>query len=331
MLSRVADGLYWMGRYAERAENIARLVDNNLQLMLDVPARQAAQLERNWLPVVACFGVEEEYRKRRGKQDMTSVIEFLVFDRTHCNSVIGSLSAARENARTIREQITTEMWEQVNRAYLWSIGKGARQSFERNRYEFFQRIIKTLQLFEGITESTMMHGEAWDFIQLGKYLERADKTTRILDDEFHLMRQCGNSEGDQLVQWLAILRLCSARQSYQKFYGVGVQADKVAELLLLNPDLPRSVLFCLIHANKALRRLSGVPTGRFSNRAEQLCGRLLAELTFSRISELYDRGLHQVTDELQTKFNDIGGEFYSTYIHHSQTEVVIVDPQPAQQ
>ncbi len=330
MLSRVADGLYWMGRYVERAENVARLVDINLQMTLDVPARQAEQMAKNWRPVVACFGDEEEYRKKHSKADEKEVIEFLVFDRDHTNSVIGSLCAARENARTIREQITSEMWEELNRAYLWYNSKSARQAFERNEYEFFQRIIQTMQLFGGITNSTMLHGEAWDFIQMGKHLERADKITRMLDDEFHLMKQCGKTPADGLLQWLSILRMCSARQTYQRLYGAGVQPIKVAELLLLNADLPRSVLFCLHHADESLRRISGVAPGRFSNRAEQLSGRFLAELTYSRISDIYSQGLHKAMDEFQIRFNQISAEFYSTYIYHAEPEIII-PPVPVQQ
>ncbi len=331
MLSRVADGLYWMGRYVERAENVARMVDINLQLMLDVPAQQATLMAKNWLPIVACFNDEEEYRRRFGnKTEVQDVSDFLVFDREHLNSIVGSLCAARENARTIREQITSEMWEELNRSYLWITSKSARQAFERNQYEFFQRVIQTLQLFDGITNSTMVHGEAWDFIQMGKHLERADKTTRVLDEEFHLMRQGGKGAGDNLLQWLAVLRMCSARQTYQRIYGSGVKPKKVAELLLLNPELPRSVLFCIIHVDEALRRISGVAPGRFTNRAEQLSGRFLAELTFSSVDEFYTRGLHKAMDDLQGRFNQIGAEFYSTYIHHVKPEF-IPPPEPVQQ
>jgi len=330
MLSRVADGLYWMGRYVERAENVARLVDINLQLMLDVPAQQAALMAKNWLPIVACFGDEDEFRKKHTKAEVQDVIEFIVFDRDHTNSVVGSLCAARENARTIREQITSEMWEELNRTYLWLTSKGARQAFERNQYDFFQRVIQSLQLFGGITNTTMLHGEAWDFIQMGKHLERADKTTRILDSEFHLMKQFSKTSGDSLLQWFAVLRMCSARQTYQRIYGAGVQPVKVAELLLLNADVPRSVLFCLRHADESLRRISGVAPGRFSNRAEQLSGRFLAELTFSSIGEIYSKGLHKAMDDLQIRFNQISAEFYSTYINHAEPEIAI-QPEPVQQ
>jgi uncharacterized alpha-E superfamily protein len=315
MLSRVSDSLYWMSRYVERVENIARIVDVNLQLQLDVPSRQARALARHWLPIVACLGDEESFRARYKKTDVDSVVEFLVFDREHPNSIAGSLSAARENARTVREQITSEMWEQINRTYLWITSKAARQSFDRNHYEFFQRVQKTLQLFQGITDSVMVRDEGWEFIQIGKYLERADKTTRLLDEDFHLLRPDGASPNDLLLQWLAILRCCNARQTYQRRYEAVVQPARVAELLLFDDHFPRSVKFCVLRVDQALRRMSGVPSGRFSNRGEKLSGRLFAELCFGSIEEIQAIGLHAAMDDLQRKLNDLGSAVLDSCIH----------------
>ncbi len=335
MLSRVADSLYWMSRHIERAENIARIVDVNLQLMLDVPAKRAQQLSRNWLPIVSCLGEDEAFLKRYKKADLTNVVEYLVFDREHPNSIVGAICSARENARTVREQITSEMWEQINRVYLWVTAKSARQAYERNQYEFFQTIKQMLQLFQGITDTTSLHSEGWEFIQVGKYLERADKTSRVLDEDFHLLRQAGATQNDHLLQWLAVLRSCSARQTYQRIYESGVQPVKVAELLLLNENSPRSVQFCVYHTDQALRRISGVATGRFSNRAEKISGRLLAELSFSNIDDIYSQGLHRAMDDLQVKLNQIGFAIYETYIHQelpveTVTEQIVAEPQQQQ-
>ncbi|HVR34591.1 MAG TPA: alpha-E domain-containing protein [Methylomirabilota bacterium] len=324
MLSRVADSLYWMSRNVERAENIARIVEVNQQLMLDVPSQQAVDLQRNWLPVIACLGEEPEIDGRPIKPDAGSVTEFLVFERGNPNSIVSCLCAARENARTVREQISAEMWEQINRTYLWCLGKSARQSFDRNQYEFFQRLKKSLQLFQGITETTMIHEDGWDFIQLGKYLERADKTSRLLDDEYHLLRRDKATANDHILQWLAVLRSCSARQTYQKIYATTVQPVKVAELLILHESFPRSVKFCAMHLDEALRRISGVPPGRFSNHAEKLSGRLVAELSFSSIDDLHNRGLHQAVDDLQVKFNAIGSAIFATYIYQAITPAAII-------
>ncbi len=314
MLSRVADSLYWMGRYVERAENVARIVDVNSQLMLDLPKEQADRISKNWMPVVACLGEEEAFAERYKNHDAASVTEFLLFDRSHGNSIVGSLAAARENARTVREQISGEMWEQINRTYLWLNGKTARQYFERNAYEFFQRTKKSLQLFQGITDSVMMHGEGWEFLQMGRHLERADKTSRLLDDEFFLVRDSVVPESGSLAQWQAILRSSNARQAYQRLYASVVDPIRVADLLLLNEDFPRSVEFCVRALDQSLRRVSGVLPGKFSNVAEKICGRLLSELSFNSIEDIWERGLHEVMDDLQVKLNNIGEAIMETYI-----------------
>jgi uncharacterized alpha-E superfamily protein len=321
MLSRVADSLFWMGRYVERAENIARIVDVNSQLMLDLPTQEAERIQRNWLPVVACLGEETAFCERYKKADADSVTEFLLFDRSHGNSIAGSLAAARENARTVREQISPEMWEQINRTYLWLMSQGARRFFNRNAYDFFQRVKKSLQLFQGITDSVMMRGEGWEFLRMGRHLERADKTSRLLDDEFFLVRQEKVPGGGALAQWQAILRSSNARQAYQRLYATVVDPLKVADLLLLHDEFPRSMEFCVRAVDRSLRRISGVPSGRFSNRAEKLSGRLLSELSFSAIEDIWARGLHGVMDEFQIKLNDIGAAILDAYIHPSNTPV----------
>lgn len=315
MLSRVADSLYWMSRYVERAENVARIFDVNLQLMLDLPSKQAAQLQKNWGPILACLGDEKAFAKRYKKPDIDQVADFLVFDRANPDSIAGSLCAARENARTVREEITEEMWEQLNRAYLWITSKGARQSFDRSHYEFFQRVQKTLQLFQGITDTVMQRGEGWEFIQIGKYLERADKTSRMLDEEFHLLGPTARGSADGLVQWLTVLRCCNARQTYQQLYESVVHRDKVVQLLLLDDSFPRSIRFCVYHVDQALRRMSGIRPGHFSNLAERLSGQLFAEMCFSTVEDYQAVGLHAAMDTLQLKLNNIGSTVLSQCIH----------------
>jgi uncharacterized alpha-E superfamily protein len=323
MLSRVADCLYWMSRYVERAENIARILDVNLQLMLDLPTQQAKQLDKNWLSIAACLGDDQTCRKQRSKADCASVTDFLTFDRDNPNSVVSCLCAARENARTVREQISTEMWEQLNRAYLWATGRPARTAFERSQYTFFQYVKEISHLFQGITDASMTHGEGWEFIQIGKHLERADKTSRVLDDKFHLLHVPALGSNDPR-QWGAVLRSCSARQAYQKIYVSEVQPAKVSELLLLNEAFPRSVLFCISEVDQALRRISGVSPGRFANQAERLSGRLLSELRYSTIEELVEPGLTRTADLLQTRFNQIGEAIFQTYINLA----LPVEPRP---
>lgn len=313
MLSRVADSLYWMSRYIERAENMARILDVNLNLMLDVPGKEGRQLAKKCMPIIRSLGDESAFKSKFKSGDAESMVEFLVFDSSHPNSIFGSLNEARENARTVREQITSEMWEQINRTYLWLNSKASRLYYERNQFDFFQRVIKTLQLFQGITDSTMLHGIGWDFMQIGKFMERADKTSRLLDDENHLLAGSGLPNAE-LFQWTSILASSSARFAYQKIYASDIRPKKVAELLILNEHLPRSILFCLIRSDEALRRISGIRPGTFSNSIEKASGSLLAQLQFSTVDDFFNPGLNETMDAFQFKLNQIGEAFVETYI-----------------
>ncbi len=325
MLSRVADCLLWMGRHVERAENIARLLDVNTQVLLDLPLKQAEKLKKDWFPVVAALGDEESFRRFTRRTDSATVTHFLTFSRDNPNSIVSCLAAARENARTVREQISTEMWEELNRIYLWSLSKDAATVFEENCYDFFQRIREFACLFYGVTDTSMPHTEGWDFIQLGILLERADKTSRFLDEEFHLVKGSTEQPSEYTLQWTSVLRSCSAQQAYQQIYVARVEREKVADLLLLSESFPRSVEFCVQQIDTVLRRISGVAPARFSNRAEKLSGRLVAELVYSSIDDIIAVGLHRAMDDLQTKINAIGAAIYDAYLHHPSP----VEPEPA--
>ena len=332
MLSRVADSLFWLSRYLERAESVANLVSVNLQLVLDLPTEQGKHYSKDWSPIIAGLGEEEVFRESHRRYDARTVAESLVFDREMPNSVLGSLAAARENARTVREQITLEMWEQINRTYLWICSRQAHEQFERNDWEFFQRLMKSLQLFQGIVGMMMVRETGWEFLQMGKFLERADKVTRLLDEQFHLFREektVQENEADthrwpeylsweewhaedrQRIDgshhcWMAVLQCCHARAAYQRLYPSVVQPVKVTELLLLNERFPRSMLFSVSRVERALCRVNGSEDGRFTNRAEKYSGQLASELRFSSIADLFESGLHDKMDEFQIKINRIG-------------------------
>src|ERR1700685_892254 len=188
MLSRVADSLYWMSRYAERAENIARILDVNLQLMLDLPKLAPEEQKTLWEPVLRSTGDHEDFFKHHKVTSSENVIDFLTLHPKNPNSI--STTPARENARHVREQISLEMWEEINRTYLWMKSQTLKKIQRQGPYEFFTAVKNASHLFQGITDGTMTHGEDWDFIQVGKYLERADMTTRILDanDEIFITR-----------------------------------------------------------------------------------------------------------------------------------------------
>jgi uncharacterized alpha-E superfamily protein len=317
MLSRVAHSLYWMARYIERAENIARLVDVNLQLLLDLRELDEKQLAAYWLPIVQATGDDKEFFKLHKRATGQAVTEFLVFQNENPNSIVQSICAARENARMVRDQLTLELWEELNRLYLFVRSPQARKVWDRSPSEFFQEIKAGSLHLIGIASATLLHDEGWWFVQTGQFLERADKTTRILDVRHETLPEKGAPKivsQTNTLEWAAVLRSCSAWDAYKTFYGADMNPRLVAEFLLFNDSFPRSVRFCVSELNRAVRRISGVAEGNFSNDAEKLTGRFLAELQFSTVDEIFDRGLHKYLDEAQTKLNDIGEALFRAYI-----------------
>jgi len=320
MLSRVANSLYWMSRYIERAENIARLVDTNLQLLLDFQNFDEKRLAQYWLPIIQASGDEEAFFKLHSKATGAAVSEFLVFEAANPNSILQCIRQARENARMVRDQITTELWEELNGLYLFVNSAEAREVCLRNPSDFFGQIKASSLLVVGISYATLTHNEGWWFIEAGKFIERADKTSRILDVRFQTLPEKGlpgSISQTETVEWSSILHSCSAWDAYKTIYGADVHPKHVAEFLVLNEDFPRSIRFCAGELNRALRRLSGVHEGRFLNDAERLAGRLLAELQFSTVEEIFQKGLHRYLDEVQAKLNDIGDALFNAYFFQS--------------
>jgi uncharacterized alpha-E superfamily protein len=318
MLSRVANSLYWMARYIERAENIARIVDVNLQLLLDIRDLDEKRLIEYWLPIVQATGDEKEFFKLHPHATGKAVTEFLVFQPENSNSIVQTICAARENARMVRDQLTLELWEELNRLYLFVRSPQARQTWRRSPSEFFQEIKSSSLHLNGIINATLVHDEGWWFVQAGQFLERADKTTRILDVRYQTLPERGVPaiiSPDNALEWSAVLRSCSAWDAYKTIYGADVHPRLVAEFLLLSDNFPRSVRFCVSELNRAVRRVSGVAEGRFCNDAEKLTGRFLAELQFSAIDEIFEIGLHKYLDDAQMKLNNIGAALFNAYIY----------------
>src|SRR6266851_9150654 len=217
MLSRVADSIYWMSRYVERAENVARFIQVNLQLMLDAPAGEGQQ----WEPLVNTTGDLEAFTKRYGQATQQNVIHFLTFDVENSNSIISCVRGARENARTIREIISSDMWLQLNKFYLMVTAAAEYSSAQANPHEFFTEVKNASHLFNGVTTATMTQGEPWHFFRMGRMLERADKTSRILDVKYFLLLRSAQDVGTAFddLQWAAVLRSASAFEMYRKRHG----------------------------------------------------------------------------------------------------------------
>ena len=332
MLSRVADSLYWMSRYVERAENIARILDVNLQLLLDLPKLGTSEAKALWEPVLRSTGDHEDFYKLYKTPSSDNVIDFLTLHPKNSNSILNCITAARENARHVREQISLEMWEEINRTYLWMKSQTLKKIQRQGPYEFFTSVKNASHLFQGITDGTMTHGEDWDFIQVGKYLERADMTTRILDanDEIFIKQPARSSQTGGTLQWSAILRSCSSHDAYRKFYVAQVEPDKVVEFLILNEFFPRSIRFSAQELNGALRSISGCKDEHFTNLAEKLAGRLVAELNYSALEDIKTVGMHKYMDELQIKLNAIGAAIFQTYLFSPPLTSHDEEPEPAQ-
>lgn len=310
MLSRVANSVYWMNRYIERAENVARFIDVNLNLILDMPEEFGEQ----WAPLVNITGDNETFSQRYGEPSRENVMHFLTFDRDNPNSILSCARNARENARSVREVISSEMWEQANRLYLLVKDAAASKSIEKNPHEFYTSVKMESHLFDGITEATMSHGEAWHFLQVGELLERADKTSRILDVKYYILLPQDQIVGTVVdnIQWAALLKSASALEMYRKHFKQ-ISPAKVADFLLLNREFPRSVHSCLSRAAISMHAITGSSQDDFSNKAEQRLGRLLAELNYTKIGEIIQQGLHEFLDDLQIRLNRIDDGIFETY------------------
>jgi uncharacterized alpha-E superfamily protein len=222
---------------------------------------------------------------------------------------------ARENARTTREQISSEMWEQINRLYLFVQSNDARKLLISSPHEFFKRVVNGSHLFQGITEATMTHGEGWEFIRIGTLLERADCTSRILDVKYHILLPSGESVGGNIdtIQWMAVLKSCSALEAYCKLYVSQVAPWKVAEFLIAHQEFPRSIRYSVDSLDAALHRISGVDESRYANEAERLSGRLRSDVDYVTIGEIFEVGLHEYLTAIQKRLVEVSEAMYATY------------------
>jgi uncharacterized alpha-E superfamily protein len=310
MLSRVANSIYWMSRYAERAENVARFIDVNLHLMLDLPTTEKQQ----WKPLVTVTGDFELFSKQYGRANKEKVIHFLTFDPYYPNSIVSCLRSARENARSIREVISSEMWQVINEFYLFISSKRAEEDALRDPHAFFTKVKLENQHLIGIREGTMSHGEAWHFSQLGGLIERAEKTSRILDVKYFILLPQIDYVGTAYdnIQWAALLKSASALEMYRKRFH-RITPSQVADFLILDREFPRSIRYCINNAEESLQNITNSPAGTFSNEAERRLGRLRAEIDYTDIDEVIESGLHSYLDSFQIELNAVGDAIFDTF------------------
>jgi uncharacterized alpha-E superfamily protein len=316
MISRVAEHCFWMSRYLERAENTARVLDVNQTLLLDfdVPA------EQQWRPLLIISGIHDF----ADPSNAEAVQHHLTWNADNPCSIMASVAYARENARIIREVISPEMWERINYSYLWIHGADAREQYEADRNGFYNQVRRINQAFFGIAEGTMAHDEAWDFFRMGKYLERACQTARILDVKYHMLlpnSEMVNTPIDN-AHWVAILKSCSGYEPFHQQRPSFEQGTAIADFLIFDPIFPRSVRRCLLYCQEASHKISGRKPRAVGNEAERLLENLLAWLTLATIDDLVKAGLHESLTQVIDRIHDIGGAISRTYFHFDQERVM---------
>lgn len=315
LLSRAAEAVYWMARYIERAENVARFIDVNLHLQLDLPLEPAHQ----WQPLIDTSGDASMFLERHGKAKKSNVIKFLVWDTKNHNSISSCLRSARENARSVREIISSEMWEQVNSMYLKIQSQRALAESERLA-EILRAIRLGCHMFEGITDSTMSYNEAWHFLRLGRQLERADKTSRILDVKYFMLLPSANSVGTPYddIHWSAVLKSVSGFEMYRKRHG-RIFPRNIVEFLVLDREFPRAIRHCLRTADESLHAITGTPMGSCEYPSERTLAPLRAELDYTSVENIISHGLHEYLDALQLRMNAIDDGLGHDFFHAAPT------------
>ncbi|QLQ24597.1 MAG: alpha-E domain-containing protein [Dechloromonas sp.] len=300
MLSRTADHLFWMSRYIERAESLARLLDVTWQMSLVPQSLEAAN--QNWKAIIVLNSLDEEFAARHAAVNAENVLRFMVSDTSNQASIVSCLRSTRENAHAVRGTITSEMWETMNATWLEARERSFEQIANAGVGEFFDWVKMRSSLSRGTTLATLLQDEAYHFIRLGTLLERADNTARILDVKYHVLRPHGDEGATDFYQWGALLRSVSAFEVHRKAYRDVITPERVAELLILRSDMPRSLHFCLNGVVKNLELIAN----RQSGETQRQAGLLHAQLHYARIEDILERGLHEFLTDFMDRIYTLG-------------------------
>lgn len=304
MLSRVADNLYWMSRYIERAEGMARLIQVNQSQALEY-VHDDHQLTEFWNPVLQSICAESVNLDGRG---LNSLGHTLIFSETYTNSIFSCLSLARENARMVRDQLSEELWLEINNIYLTFRKDEARELYKQGSDLLLDKVTRFSLVFQGLADATIPHGDGWRFLTLGKYLERADQTSRMLDTLNFRSKEPSRAD------LMSVLSCCIALSAFRQQFRGNLSMQNVANFLFFSEDFPRSIRFCIRSIDHILHVISGVPTGTFSNEAERLTGSTLAMVNFTNWNQVKSRGFHETLDELQSTLTKIAQCVFETYV-----------------
>jgi uncharacterized alpha-E superfamily protein len=309
LLSRVADSLYWISRYLERAEHTARLIDVRLDLGLDRRAdADGWNFER-------LFAAARMPYPEGAPRTPTGLIDLLVFDVANHDSVLACVTAARENARQVREEISSDMWEELNALFL-RLKQARNDGTWSARPHYISRLaIEGVHLFQGVTDATMGHGEGWQYLQAGRFLERAGATAALVDRHFnpeplepHSMLPANH------IEWVGLLRSCSALEAYCRCYTADLRPERIAEFLLLNSEFPRSVRFAASRVESALRTIAHLTGRSVGGRAERLAGRLHASLDYGQVDEILSDDPHAYLEGIGGHCRQIHAAIYQSYV-----------------
>jgi uncharacterized alpha-E superfamily protein len=312
MLSRVADNLFWMSRYLERAEHTARVLSVSLDLRLE---RSPKTIQRSWERLFASLQIEPPEGMNLTPYNITQT---LTFDATNLSSIAACVAAARENARQVREQISSEMWEQINRLSLEVKKNNINKMWRGQPHEFFQAVKEGAHLFQGISDSTMSHGEGWHFIQVGQLTERISNVAALLD--VYLGEAAPETREqptpEDYLDWITLLRSCTAFEAYCKIYTADLKFNHIAEFLLLNEQFPHSIHFAVRILERALNSIADATDTRKNTRVYRLPGRLRSTLNYDQIDEVVSNNLHRYLENILALCSQIHAAIYQTYIEY---------------
>ena len=311
MLSRTADHLYWMARYIERAENMARVLDVTYNMSLVPNAAQSeAQL---WAPALQIAGGVEDYQREYGEVTAAGVVRYLAMDTHNPSSIYNALRSARENARAVRVTLSAETWENINALWLEFSQFVGMDLMKKGLGEFCDWVKSRSHLFRGVSFGTMLRDDAFRFLRLGTFIERADNTARLLDVKYHLLLPSDAEIGGAVdyYEWSAVLRAVSAFQAYQKVFNDAIEPWRVAELLVLREDMPRSLHACFSEITPILDQLSG----RHSSECRRLAGELHSRLRYGRMDDIFQEGLHEFLGDFIDSNNKLGAEIQRAFLN----------------
>ncbi len=317
MMARDADAMYWMSRYVERAEHIARLLLINSNLLMDVGDLAVNIQQREWQSVLGSVRADPAGIPAGDGSLGSRVAQYLSFDPVNPSSLLCCLTRARENARGIRENISLEMWESLNTLY-WSISSDeARSRFEESPDDFYRQVMAGSMLFQGLTDQTLAQEQGWLFIQLGKFLERVDVTSRIIETKFNVLPGERMQEGGlRTIHWMAVLRSCCSIEHYRRQHVGDMDPLKVASFLILQQNFPRSIRYCVHEAHAAIAAIREEVTPLSIDPAERILGRLDAQLEYGELAEILREGLPAYLTRIQNDLAEAALSVQKAYFLH---------------